>query len=760
MNTTIRLFLITENEQSENDFLKLSDYIASVNEHFERNYCISVEMLTIENFDMPDWQIEEELYQPLRECEAVFFLVFTKMKNIVLKSFDEIWHKFKAEGKPSIYTYFFGSDDSIRDESVQNFMNRLDKQLGHYYSRYDHIDTIKLKIAEILSLQKENAVEMTFKNGHLIVDGKKMMSLENVAIYSANDNLRQLKEELSELEKEYFPMKAEYGEKQNDMDFYRRYADIASKRKNIIEEIADAEKKLFEASLKITKDNIKGELTPRQREAYRYLEMGRSEKANAILDAEEMNADFDREMQLEEEKLKKRAVLHIREHSTKIDVLKTMTKYDGRFDDIIASYERIKSVALRYHVEYDMIRQYANYLYQTHQLHKAYEVVKEVEDIFENTDMPIINKISFFNLTSNIMSHMPDKVNETLACYNKCIVLLNNTKDLTTKLLSQYAVILDNIGMFSMSINYVSEAEDYLLNANSTLNKIVCGEDANVNYISLYAKSCNDLGYYYNNSGQFDKAEEYYIRALQIRYKLASKYPDDYLADYSQSCNNAGMMYINQGKYQSAKKYLDAAFSIRQKLAEEDPNRYQDIFSVTCNNLGLLYHRNNLFDEAEIYFLKAVDIHRHLSETNDEMFSFDYTKLCRNSAKFYIDFQKYDKAEVLLLNAFKKLEQLVSKNTSVYIQHYIDCCMELSDLYSIVKDIKSAEAYCGAAMEVTKILAQKQPDKYMYSYVSKCFTYGILSKSETHLKEAYEIAEKLSEDSRYGWIIKMYNELK
>ena len=51
---------------------------------------------------------------------------------------------------PKISTYVKKSEEQA-GQSVINFMQKLDQELGHYYNIYENIDTIKLNI--ILHLQ-------------------------------------------------------------------------------------------------------------------------------------------------------------------------------------------------------------------------------------------------------------------------------------------------------------------------------------------------------------------------------------------------------------------------------------------------------------------------------------------------------------------------------------------------------------------------------------------------------------------------------
>jgi len=75
----------------------------------------------------------------------------------------------------------------------------------------------------------------------------------------------------------------------------------------------------------------------------------------------------------------------------------------------------------------------------------------------------------------------------------------------------------------------------------------------------------NNLGNLYLNKGEFDKAEKYYLEALNIRKKLAKKIPS-YLPDYAGALNNLGNLYLNKGEFDKAEKCYEEAKRIYREL--------------------------------------------------------------------------------------------------------------------------------------------------------------------------------------------------
>jgi len=85
----------------------------------------------------------------------------------------------------------------------------------------------------------------------------------------------------------------------------------------------------------------------------------------------------------------------------------------------------------------------------------------------------------------------------------------------------------------------------------------------------------------YDAQSQFERAEPYYRRALELREK--SNGPESLEA--ARSLNNLGEMYTAKRQYEKAEPLLKHAYAIRStKLPKEDPQVRQ-----TMRNLAITY---------------------------------------------------------------------------------------------------------------------------------------------------------------------------
>jgi len=94
----------------------------------------------------------------------------------------------------------------------------------------------------------------------------------------------------------------------------------------------------------------------------------------------------------------------------------------------------------------------------------------------------------------------------------------------------------------------------------------------------------------YDNSGEYEKAKEYYLKALQIRKDVLGENHPDTAASYG----NLGRLYGKTGEYEKAKEYYLKVLQIRKDvLGENHPDT-----AASYNNLGHLYDNSGEYEKA------------------------------------------------------------------------------------------------------------------------------------------------------------------
>ena len=198
----IKIFLASSIVEFDRERDELQTYIARLNnEYISRGIYFDLEVCENVSNAFAATRKQDEYNDIIRASRYVYLLVGERIGQYTEEEFDVALEQFRKTGAPLIYTYFKRlPDGASADQSVAAFMQRLGEGLGHYWSEYSDLDSIKLNIILELMRDPEVGGVVQFEDGRALLNGEEMVSLENVPIYSGNDNLQELKDELKQLE--------------------------------------------------------------------------------------------------------------------------------------------------------------------------------------------------------------------------------------------------------------------------------------------------------------------------------------------------------------------------------------------------------------------------------------------------------------------------------------------------------------------------------------------------------------------------------
>ena len=183
----------------------------------------------------------------------------------------------------------------------------------------------------------------------------------------------------------------------------------------------------------------------------------------------------------------------------------------------------------------------------------------------------------------------------TMAHYNEAIDNLNRAlKHIPADSQELEGTINNNLGLAYHNKGEYDKAIEYYQKAIAIDKKFYGEEHPEI------AIDYNNLGLAYRNKGEYDKAIDYYQKALAIDKKFYGEEHPDIAIDY----NNLGAAYDSKGEYDKAIDYYQKALAIDKKYhGEEHPN-----IATRYNNLGLAYHNKGEYDKAIDYYHKALVI--------------------------------------------------------------------------------------------------------------------------------------------------------
>ena len=652
MKKKIKIFFASSMEREESN--ELDAFIYDLSDKFERQYDVRIRPVHED-----DMRMEEEL----RSCEMAFFVFFQKLGEHTRKQFEEAKTFFEKSGVPRIYTYFKEVTEEEKEEELRQFARELDAVFGHYYSSFSHLDTVKLRILLGIKLQEMDFVDLSVKDGMCKVNGQDVLSVEHLPEFANSGLLRELRKELEKLEETYFQMRPIYAKGGADKAFYREYADVCSRRQKLKDSIGELEETIFNMSVNIVRDVIRGEITQRQKEAYRLFELGDYDGCMAVLDAEEINADFWAWEERQKKIGKKKAEIFIREHKTAIDVLMGMYHYKDRFAEIRERYGWIMEAAMKYRTEAGTLLDYVVFLYVQQDYKKAVYVAERTKELFGCMDEEVDD------------AHW-------IMLYNNLANLYNDTQR-------------------------QQEAEELYKKAMGIRERLA--ERNAEEHESVLAVGYNNLAVLYSVTQRQKEAEEMYKKAVGIQERLAERNAEEHEGDLAMSYGNLANLYSDTQRQQEAEEMCKKAVRIYERLAGRNAEEHESSLVASYNNLANLYRKSQRQQEAEKLCKKAVEIWERLAERNAAAYESNLVANYNNLAILYSDMQRQQEAEEMYKKAVEIWKRLAGRNAAAYEPRLAVCYWNISVLYLEMGKAFGRRIYRKKAIK----LAKKYPQDYI-----------------------------------------------
>ena len=195
-------------------------------------------------------------------------------------------------------------------------------------------------------------------------------------------------------------------------------------------------------------------------------------------------------------------------------------------------------------------------------------------------------------------------------------------------------------GVVEPLLNYLESHGELLIDMNKGFTSVNRMKDITESAIGAVSQKetiqmatlFHSLGYCLDNMGDYDKALEYYGKALEIREsKLGKDHPDT-----ATTYNNIAMVYWDKGEYDNALKYLEKTLKISEsKLGKDHPDT-----ATIYNNIALVYNDKGDYDKALEYHGKALII-REAKLGKDHL---ETATTYNNIALVYYNKRDYDEA--------------------------------------------------------------------------------------------------------------------
>ena len=700
----IKLFITSSIVKFAQERASLSDFIRSLNDIYVPRG-IYFQLTICEDFSnaVAKDRKQAEYNQTIREAQY-FYILFGRGSDraddaiYTIEEFDTALNQFRKAGAPKIYTYFRQlPEGESASKNIRDFMNRLDQEIGHYYSTFGNVDTIKLNM--LLELTRDQTVGGTVKveDGMASLDGNKMFSVADIPLYSKNETVQKLLAQKAQLEDEMSKLALEYANSP-DGDAMQRLLANSEQRNKIAEQLHTLEMDVLQLFRQSTEKRQLGQsLNWRERDALQMIDMGNYEAARTLLEDQTWKKEIRQAEEIIE--IKKDAILeYISGQKTLIDTYKAEGNTAENARKIIAVYEDITALATKHQIEPDVLYEYASFLSGQCQYQKSLEIAQRLEHWYAlEPDTSAVQRATL----SNLMGLDYSAQNDFAAAEEQYQEALKIYRDLSEK-----------------------------------------SPDV---YLPALAMSCNNLALPLFNNRAFEEAEELFREALKIHHSLSEKNPDAYLSNLATNYDNLANLLHAVGSFEDSENMFREALKIYHGLSEKNPDAYLPDFAISCNNLASLLYDAHSFKEAEKLYREALKIRRELAEKNPDVYLPSLATNYNNLAALLYDTGSFKKAESLHREALKIRRQLAEKNPDAYLPDLATSYNNLAALLHTFGSFKEAEKLYREAFEILRELAKKTPKAYLSKLKNLCDKFTVLLEKTGCREEADNLRREVAE---------------
>ena len=552
---TIKIFVASSEEMRE-ERLELADFFSHLNRIFKcRGFELEISKWEYLDESMGPAHKQQEYNEEIKTCDLCLVLYWTRLGNYTVEELTTAYDELKAGRKPyKLYVYFKELGEATPE--MQAFKAGFEERFGHFYCKYENIDTLKFRfLLQLENYQNSGAIKV--ENSHVMVDGYSVATLDNIPFAANNEYYQRLKQRMAKVKEEIASFEAVLKVTPNDV-IGKMLNDKRGECYLIGEEIAKYEQNLFDTAMHMSR--YAGErISVRMQSALELFEAGKVSEANVVLEDAEREADaslaeFRQAKQLLQAKMEN-VVRSIDELLLKASV--TLA------DTSIQPEERIEQ---------------ANSLYK-----KAVELSCECE----------IDKKNYSRILGDYYVFLIK-----YAKYGEAMSITQEKLELDSvvfgKDAAEIADCYNNIGIvYSSQGDYANALEYHEKSLEICLS--IFGE-CHPNVATCY----NNIGGVYYSQGDYANALEYYKKSLDIRLSIFGERHPDVAGSY----NNIGIVYSSQGDYPKALEYYEKSLDIRLSIFGEC---HPDV-AGGYNNIGRVYYSQCDYAKALEYYEKSLEI--------------------------------------------------------------------------------------------------------------------------------------------------------
>jgi tetratricopeptide (TPR) repeat protein len=508
-----------------------------------------------------------EFMQKVNNCEMCLNLYW---RDLPENSSEEINRSFRAmlkgDNPRHLYIFFKEPCDEIT-KALSEFKNSFESEYGHFYCRYENVDTMCLHFILQLMMLKNGLADNMINNesGYVMVGNLPMVNLNKIPFAQYNRDFQRMSERFFGLPKEIGQARELVKTYPENPIFERQLQEKLDKYNELKKEFNQYQKFLFDVAKRITQLQREN-MTDRMRRAVKAFNTGDVYRANVILD----EAIEDAKNLLENYKMHKVITEGIRKNIFyAIDelMLATATIMADAKQPIEERIEKVKQ------------------LYS-----QADEMANEV-NLDKNKHIKLLSEYAMF--VTLYCSENVENCKKAIALDERLIEMADNSKG------GFELSIADSYERIGTLYNMLREHKQSLINHKKafTIRKKILGSDNPVT-----AKYYNNIGVVYMyraRKGDSDKAYINLEKAADI-WELDSNTNAALLAtaynNLSTLCMDNDILYVKNGEIIDAVWYAKKSVSMCRKsfgLNHFETAVSYDTLAHALIHSGNAYYKNN-----------------------------------------------------------------------------------------------------------------------------------------------------------------------
>ena len=737
----IKIFLSSSIVEFKHEREEFGTFIRRLNNIYAKRD-IYFELIVCEDVtkELHNKRMQEVYNVEIKDSRYFYIIVGKELGERSLEEFDVALENFISTGVPKIMTYFYevSRNSGSYSNSVQSFMERLDKNLGHDYNLFSHFDSIKLDFLMSMHQDPELGANISFADGEASLDGVSVMPLTNVPVYGKNKSLNDLRTQKEELDSVFSEIAIEYANNINDKSLYDKLTDVSERRAHV----ADSLRKVESDVLALYTDIFvfksgKRKKTWREEKAVQLVDSGDFEGALYILRDNERKKELSQAQDIINGQMDV-VKGYIQENLLRIETLRASGLNEERIHEIDECYDEIVNLAVRYNLNEDYVYDYAEFLL--------------TEKMDYDKAILIANKLYETDNQEHVF--LEGMVSEIIAC-----AMFNGKHDLKR-----------SIEYCERAIGYLTESAntnkwhrlvynyDMLSRAYSSVGKKELGLDMALKCLKIATEKYNSksslieiyilLSEAYSDVNDSDEMNKYADLAYEQASEMYERSPDDYnTLLFVVACSLKGRILQDEKKYQEAKENYELCLNLNKKLYQHDPYTSMHILESAYSDYARILSNLYLYQDAVENYRSAVELLRKLCEINPVCETIILSSRLHCYGNALRNIYRFEDALSVHKEAVTIRKGLLGRD-DVHIWNVLFSSRSLAEDLSDLEMYDEADKVYLECIELSEKSAIENPEKYNREPILSKSNYAWFLNDIGRSDEAKQISDLLLVDER------------